>query len=110
MYPDSKLEEILRVLIERFGSRATLSEVYALTCGLRMVREGRQPTVGEIAGHTGISKQNISRWVGRLVSEGYVSLERDQTDQRQLHIRVNDLESASRHLNEVSPLLQENDR
>lgn len=105
MSPDLQLEQLLKVLIERFGSARTLGEVYATTYALRALREGRPLTLADVAAHTGIAKQNLSRWLkAHVESEQAVSLPH-HVDGRMHEIGVVDPEYACRHLPDVAAVL-----
>lgn len=105
MSPDLQLEQLLEVLVDRFGSARTLGEVYATTYALRAVREGKPVTLADVAAHTGIAKQNLSRWLKQHVeSEQAVSLPH-HIDGRMHEIGVVDPDYACRHLPAVAAVL-----
>jgi hypothetical protein len=105
MSPDLQLEQLLKVLVDRFGSARTLGEVYATTYALRAHREGRPLTLADVAAHTGIAKQNLSRWLKLHVeSDQAVSLPH-RVDGRMHEIGVLDPDYACRHLPDVAAVL-----
>lgn len=104
MSPDQQLEQLLKVLVDRFGSARTLGEVYATTYGLRAYREGRNLTLADIAEHTGVSKQNLSRWLKVHVDTDHVVMQPHQDDARRQNINVTDLDYACRHLPAVAEI------
>jgi DNA-binding transcriptional regulator GbsR (MarR family) len=103
--PDSQLEALLKVLVERFGASRTLGEVYATTNALRAVREGRDFTLAEVADQTGISKQNLSRWLKIHIETGHAVIQPHQEDGRRQSIDVVDLKYACRHLPAIADVL-----
>ncbi len=102
MSPDLELEKVLRVLVERFGQSRTLGEVLATTYGLRAYREGRELTVADISANTGISKQNLSRWLRVHIETDHVVTEPHDNDGRMQALTVTQLEYACRHLPAVA--------
>ena len=104
MSPDLQLEQLLKVLVDRFGATRTLGEVYATTYALRVCREGRSLTVADIAHHTGISKQNLSRWVKVHIDTDHVVPRPDGDDGRKYNLEVTRLDYACRHLPAVAEI------
>lgn len=100
--PDRQLEQLLKVLIERFGPARTLGEVFATTYGLHAYREGRSLTLADIAENTGISKQNLSRWLKVHIETDHVVMQPHQDDGRMHTIEISDLSYACRHLDAVA--------
>jgi len=105
MSPDLQLEQLLKVLVDRFGSARTLGEVYATTYALRAVREGRPLTLADVAAHTGIAKQNLSRWLKQHVESDQAVAQPHHVDGRMHEIGVVDPDYACRHLPEVAAVL-----
>ena len=105
MAPDSLLEDLLAVLVERFGMARTLGEVYATTYALRAYREGKTLTLADISTHTGVSKQNLSRWLQVHVDTDHVDAKPLEKDGRMQALSVRDLEYACRHLLPVAEIL-----
>lgn len=105
MSPDTQLEELLKVLVERFGTSRTLGEVYALTYALRTVREGKTLTLSDVAERTGIPKQNLSRWLKSQVERERAEIQLAEDDARRYIITVTNLDGGCRHLPAVAELL-----
>ncbi|MGD8416773.1 MAG: MarR family transcriptional regulator [Pseudomonadales bacterium] len=103
--PDTQLEQVLKVLVERFGPSRTLGQVYATTYGLRRIREGNPVSLNDIAEVTGVSKQNLSRWSRTLVSRERISVAPHEIDGRMQLIDVTNPGSAGRHLSEIAEIL-----
>jgi DNA-binding transcriptional regulator GbsR (MarR family) len=102
MSPDSQLEELLRILIDRFGGSRTLGEVYANTYALHMARDCEEFTLADIAEKTGVSKQNLSRWLKQHVETGYVAVQPHYQDDRRKSISISNLDYACRHLPSIA--------
>ena len=98
MSPDLQLEQLLGVLVERFGAARSLGEVYATTYALRTHREGREVTLADVAATTGIPKQNLSRWLQGHIESDQVVTRRHDEDGRVQRLTVPDMEFACRHL------------
>jgi len=105
MSPDLQLEQLLKILVDRFGSARTLGEVYATTYALRRYREGNSLTVADIAAHTGIAKQNLSRWLKVHIDTSQVITHPHDEDGRMHRLDVVDLDYAARHLGAVAEAL-----
>jgi DNA-binding MarR family transcriptional regulator len=105
MSPDAQLEELLKILIERFGASRTIGEIYALTYAMHLAREGKTLSLSEVAEHTGIPKQNLSRWLKSQVEKERAEIELAEDDARRYNIKVTRLESGSRHLAAIAKLL-----
>jgi DNA-binding MarR family transcriptional regulator len=104
MSPDKQLEDLLAVLVERFGAERSLGEVRAVTCALRLWREGRTFSVSDIAKATGTSKQTLSRWLQYRVEEGRVATQPFEDNSRRQEIIVTDPPQATRHLEPLAEL------
>jgi hypothetical protein len=100
--PDRQLEQLMKILIERFGPARTLGEVYATTYGLHAYRAGRSLTLADIAENTGISKQNLSRWLKAHIETDHVVMQPHQDDGRSHTIEISDLRYACRHLDAIA--------
>jgi len=103
--PDSDLEALLKILIDRFGPARSLAEVYAKTYALRVIREGGVINLTDVAEKTGISKQNLSRWRKSLEQRNRVLVGPHDEDGRIQNIDVVNLESAGRHLPRIAEAL-----
>ena len=104
MSPDRQLERMLKVLVDRFGPARTLGEVYATTYALRTHREGKPITLTDVAAQTGISKQNLSRWLKGHLDTAQAVARPHEEDGRMHRIDVVDLEYAIRHLAAVAEI------
>lgn len=105
MSPDRELEELLALLVQRFGSERSLGEVFATCYGLRMAREGRDFSVSDIAKATGLPKQNLSRWLQYQVSIGQANTEPSEDDARRQEIGITDPVWAYRHLERAAEIM-----
>jgi DNA-binding MarR family transcriptional regulator len=106
MSPDKQLEDLLTVLIERFGGARTLSEVYATTYGMRAYREGRTISLKDIAEKTGVSKQNLSRWLQTHVETDHVVTNPAEDDARIQELTIADEAYAYRHLEPIAKVFR----
>ncbi len=77
----TRLEELLAVLVERYGRRTTLGEIFAITASLRRLCHQERVTIAEIAEVTGLPKQSLSRWALKRVGDSIVLRVNDE-DQR----------------------------
>ena len=105
MHPDAQLEQLLKILVDRFGTARTLGEVYATTYALRAYREGKHLTLADIAEHTDIPKQNLSRWLKVHVQTDHAVMQPHAEDGRMNDIEVTDLDYACRHLEAIAAAL-----
>ena len=105
MLPDTKLEELIKLLVQRFGPDRSLGEVYATVYALRMAREGGDFSITDIAKATGLPKQNLSRWLQYQISIGQAKTEPSEDDARRHQITITDPVWAYRHLPRIAELL-----
>ena len=105
MSPDKQIEDILAVLVERFGAGRTLGEAYATSHTLRVLREGRKLSLTEVAATTGCSKQNLSRWLQYQIDIGQASTVPADHDGRIQEISITDPMWAYRHLEALAIIL-----
>ena len=105
MSPDRELEELLKVLVERFGAGRSLGEVYATTYFLRVLRGGETPSLADVSAATGISKQNLSRWLKYQIEIGQAITSPTEDDGRKYQIDITDPDWAYRHLAQVAEIL-----
>jgi DNA-binding transcriptional regulator GbsR (MarR family) len=105
MSPDRQLEDLLAVLVERFGRSKTLGEVYATVHALRVLRSGGTLTLSEVAEATGSSKQNLSRWLKYQIEIGQVTTREAEDDGRMRNFDITDPDWAYRHLESVAEVL-----
>ena len=102
--PDIELEELLELLVLRFGPDRSLGEAYATSYALRMAREGTEFSLSDIARATGLPKQNLSRWLAYQVSIGQASTKASADDARRQEIGVADPVWAFRHLERTAEI------
>ena len=105
MSPDKQIVDIMAVLVERFGPGRTLGEAYATLYALKVMREGRNPSIAEIAKATGCSKQNLSRWLQFQVGIGQAKTQPTEDDARKQEIDITDPMWAYRHLESLAKIL-----
>jgi len=94
MSPDKQLEDLLAVLVERFGAEPSLGEVRAIAYALRMTREGKEFSVSDVAKATRTPKQTL--WVTTHLFDD---------DSRRQEITVADPVGTNRHLELVAEIL-----
>jgi DNA-binding MarR family transcriptional regulator len=104
MSPDEQLEDLLAVLVERFGAETSLAEVRAISYSFRMSREGRKFSVSDVAKATGAPKQNLSRWLQHRIDDGRVTTQPSEDDARIQEIAITDPASSYRHLEAVAEI------
>ena len=91
----TRLEAVLRLLVERHGARMTLGEMLAITAAMaRLCRQDRV-TIAEIAEATGISKQNLSRWAHKRIGDSII-LRVNEEDRREHDVIILDPQSWQR--------------
>ncbi len=105
MSPDKQITDILAVLVERFGASRTLGEVYATSYALKVLREGGNLSVADVAKATGCSKQNLSRWLQYQVGIGQAKTKPAEDDARRQEINITDPMWAYRHLESLAEIL-----
>ena len=65
----ARLEELLKLLVDRYGARMTLGELLAVTAFMARLCQTDRVSIAEIAEATGLPKQNLSRWAQKRVGE-----------------------------------------
>ena len=103
--PDNQLMSLLAELVKRFGTGRTLGEVYANSYAIAASREGRTVSIAEISDATGVSKQNLSRWLQRQIEVDHVTVQPNENDARVQEINIPDLDLAGRHLESIADIL-----
>ncbi len=73
---------LFRQLAERYGGESTLNELRVMNQIIRCHLEGRHCSVTALHKVTGIPIPTVSRAVGNLQSDGWLSERRDPTDGR----------------------------
>jgi hypothetical protein len=98
------MEELLVVLVKRYGRRTTLGEMLAVYAALhRMCTQG-QVTIAEIAEATGLPKQSLSRWAQKRVGDSIV-LNINEDDQRVHDVRLVNPTIADEPLRKLAEIL-----
>lgn len=77
----TRLEAVLRLLIERHGARMTLGETLAIVVGMARLCKQDRVTLAEMAEATGMSKQNLSRWARKRLGDS-ILFKLNEEDQR----------------------------
>ncbi len=99
-----RLEEILRVLVDRHGARMTLGEILAVTATRARLCKKDQVSLAEIAEATGLPKQSLSRWARKREGDS-IWLEADEDDQRMLNMIMTDAARGQDHIEHMARLL-----
>ncbi len=99
------MEELLIVLVERYGRRTTLGEMLAIYASLHRMCTKKQVTVAEIAEATGLPKQSLSRWAQKRVGDSIV-LNTNEDDQRVHDVRLVNEEVADEPLLKLVEILR----
>lgn len=102
------MEELLVVLVERYGRRTTLGEVLAIYAAMHRMCTQKQVTVAEIAEATGLPKQSLSRWAQKRVGDSIV-LNINEDDQRVHDVRLVNEEVADETLRKLAAVLRTTD-
>lgn len=76
-----RLEDVLRLLVDRHGARTTLGEMLAVTAAMARLCRKPEVSIAEIAEATGLPKQNLSRWARKRVGDS-IALRVNELDQR----------------------------
>jgi len=101
----TRLEAVLRLLVERHGARMTLGEMLAITAAMaRLCRQDRV-TIAEIAEATGISKQNLSRWARKRIGES-IMLRVNEEDRREHDVIILDRNRGSEHIERLARIMK----
>jgi len=103
--PDDELEQLLKLLIDRYGPGRTLAEIYASTRALHLSREGRNMSMADFAIETGISKKNLSRWANNAIRRQRLKVRAHAEDGRRKDFALVDAERSSEHLQAIADLL-----
>jgi len=77
----SRLEAVLQLMVQRYGSRTTLGEALAIASTMARLCRVERVTLAEIADATGLSKQNISRWAQKRMGES-IEVQYNEDDRR----------------------------
>jgi len=77
----SRLEAVLHLMVERYGSRTTLGEALAVAVTMARLCRVDRVTLAEIADATGLRKQNISRWAQKRMGQS-IEFKSNEDDRR----------------------------
>ena len=100
----SRLEAALQLLVTRYGPRATLGEVFAITAGMARLCHSDRVTVAEIADATGLRKQNISRWAQKRLGRS-IEIRPNEDDARIKEIVLLDPNRGQEYIEELARTL-----
>ncbi len=100
----SRLETVLRLLNDRYGSRMTLGEMLAITAGMARLCKRDRVTVAEIAEATGLRKQNVSRWAQKRVGQS-IQLQSNEDDRRIKEVVLVDPRRGQEYLEELALII-----
>jgi hypothetical protein len=98
------MEELLTILVERYGRRTTLGEVLAIYTALHRMCFSDRVTIAEIAEATGLPKQSLSRWAQKRLGDSIV-LNINEDDQRVHDVRLLNREVAAEPLGKLADVL-----
>ena len=101
----ASMEELLTILVERYGRRTTLGEVLAIYAALHRMCFKDRVTIAEIAEATGLPKQSLSRWAQKRLGESIV-LNINEDDQRVHDVRLVNKQVASEPLSQLAEVLR----
>jgi DNA-binding transcriptional regulator GbsR (MarR family) len=100
----ASMEDLLTILVERYGRRTTLGEVLAVYAALHRMCSKDRVTIAEIAEATGLPKQSLSRWAQKRLGESIV-LNINEDDQRVHDVRLVNREAAAETLSQLAEVL-----
>ena len=101
----SRMEDLLAVLVSRYGRRTTLGEIYAIYAALHRMCSQECVTVAEIAEATGLPKQSLSRWAQKRVGDSII-LNINEDDQRVHDVRLVNNQVATEPLKLLAEILE----
>jgi len=101
----SVMEDLLSVLVARYGRRTTLGEIYAIYAALHRMCSQECVTVAEIAEATGLPKQSLSRWAQKRVGDSII-LNINEDDQRVHDVRLVNKQVATEPLKLLAEILE----
>ena len=99
----TRIENILRLLVERYGARMSLGEAYAIYAGMARMCKQDRVSLAEIAEATGLPKQNLSRWAQKRVGDT-IHYEINDEDQRVHDLVMVDRERAQEYIELLAEL------
>ncbi len=99
-----RLEDVLRLLVDRHGARMTLGEMLAITAGMARLCRKSEVSIAEIAEATGLPKQNLSRWARKRVGDS-ISLRVNERDQRMHDVTLRDARRGQENIEKLARVL-----
>lgn len=100
-----RLEEVLRLLVDRHGARMSLGEILAVTASMARLCRQDQVSIAEIAEATGLPKQNLSRWARKRVGDS-IALRVNEDDQRRQDLIMLDRGRGQESLDRIAQVLR----
>ena len=100
-----RMEDLMAVLVSRYGRRTTLGEIYAVYAALHRMCSQECVTVAEIAEATGLPKQSLSRWAQKRVGDSII-LNINEDDQRVHDVRLVNKQVATEPLKLLAEILE----
>lgn len=101
----TRMESILRLLVERHGARMTLGELLAVYAAMARLCKHDRVTVSEVADATGLPKQNISRWAQKRVGQS-IGLIVNEDDQRVRDLALLDDRRGQKNIERLAEILE----
>lgn len=99
-----RLEDLLRLLVDRHGARTTLGEMLAVTAAMARLCRKPEVSIAEIAEATGLPKQNLSRWARKRVGDS-IALRVNEQDQRRHDVILVDERRGQEHIERLARVL-----
>lgn len=96
------LEELVRVLCDRFGQRTTLGETLTVLIAFHRLSRGETLSISDLANLSGQSTSSVSRWLDRMTN---VRLVNDPNDERRKLIEIIDWEKPKPYMARVAAIL-----
>lgn len=100
----ASMEDLMTILVERYGRRTTLGEVLAIYAALHRMCSSDRVTIAEIAEATGLPKQSLSRWAQKRIGDSIV-LNINEDDQRVHDVRLVNKTVAAEPLSQLAQVL-----
>ena len=100
-----KMEEILKMLVDRHGARMTLGELLTITSSMARLCEQDAVTVAEIADATGLPKQSVSRWARKRIDTRLLVARTRAEDERVTEYALVNRDQAADHLKALGKTL-----
>jgi len=100
----TKLEFVLRQLVDHHGARMTLGEMLAITASMARLCKQDRVSIAEIAEATGLPKQNLSRWARKRIGDS-IYLQINEEDQRIHDVAMLDRQRGSESIERLAAIL-----